>query len=548
VSGEPSALFVNRAGKIVGTDPVNLEVSLESAQRGTHQVSRTNQTFNPFIGDSPEPFAYPFVEVFFWIVPTKFNTTKQCDNYREIFKFIHWALFDPFARNRIIEEGFGPLGTDLQSLALTRLESIQCNGVYIARAQDERTTDVAIYVSIILVIIILIIVLLLSFMHTYYFRSSRIHVSYSLVLILGSIVTLTAPLFWFSTPNTPGVCLGRVWFTSLGFVILLASMFSRTWQLRTIYKLDKSKRIGEIRQLKPVANAILKLVYALVTFVVVDIILLTIWSSVDPYSPEFVVVDDTALLGLWQCHSDRTAVWMSFQILLLSGMIIFGIVVIYQTWTFSNQNVVLETRWVLMALYNIILVLVSSIPFLTLSNLNDSTLSKAMGVAIDLSALGIIFAVLLPRVVKNLLYGSSSGSHHSDGKPASTQTGKDSKETSDKFKGKAPYNSKFSTTEPLCVTADTNAGTMDNSIEMSCLPVSPSANTFPVPTILEQSTRELLAEAEHQPQTLNLTGLRGTSRLEGPENDATEVPTIMIEVVNETIDASQGSPIFNPFT
>jgi len=277
---------------------------------------------------------------------------------------------------------------------------------------------------------------------------------------------------------------------------------------------------------------------------------LTIWSSVDPYSAEFVVVDDTALLGLWQCHSDRTAVWMSFQILLLSGMIIFGIVVIYQTWTFSNQNVVLETRWVLIALYNIILVLVSSIPFLTLSNLNDSTLSVVMGVAIDVSALGIIFAVLLPRVVKNLLYGSASGSHHSDGKPTSTQTGKDSKETSDKLKGKAPYNSKFSTTEPFCVTADTNAG-MDNSIEMSSMPVSPSANnTFPVPTILEQSTRELLDEAEHQPETLNLTSLRGTARLEGPENDATE--TIMIEQapVNETTidDASQGSPIFNPFT
>jgi len=289
-------------------------------------------------------------------------------------------------------------------------------------------------------------------------------------------------------------------------------------------------------------------------------------------------VDDTALLGLWQCHSDQTAIWMSFQILLLSGMIIFGIVVIYQTWTFSNQNVVLETRWVLIALYNIILVLVSAIPYLTLGNLNDLSLSVVMGVSVDFSALGIIFAVLLPRVIKNLLYGSSSGSHHSDGKQPSTQNGKDSKETPEtghtKVKGQAPYNSKFSTTdrnspglhpvrsdesmhgivlEPLCVTADTNAGTMDNGVEMSSLPVSPSGDNLNVPTILEQSTRELLDESEHQPQILNLTALRGMARLEGPENDATEEPTIMIEqapeAIDETIDdASQGSPIFNPFT
>jgi len=343
-------------------------------------------------------------------------------------------------------------------------------------------------------------------------------------------------------------------------------MFSRTWQLRAIYKLDKHKRIAEIRSLNPIANAILKLVYALVSFVFIDIVILSIWSVVDPYHAEFIVVSDADRIGSWQCYSLHLGVWLGLQILLLSGMIIFGITVIYQTWTFSNQNVVLETRWVLMALYNIVLVVVSTTPLLTLSPLDDETLSIVMGVMIDFSALGIIFAVLLPRVVKNLLYGSSSGPKGSGGttnqNPISSTGNKEPHETA--------HHSKFSTTdkpdpchqpvrsddslhgfdhvmealtsqptialEPTpCIPELNESNDTESTVELSAL-VSPSNKSGCITPILEQSSQGFESD-ENQQSRFNG---RGMTRLEGPENDSSDGLTVE--------DPSQGSPIFNPFT
>jgi len=187
-------------------------------------------------------------------------------------------------------------------------------------------------------------------------------------------------------------------------------MFSRTWQLHTIYQLDKKKNIAELRQIAPISHAILKLIFALSVFVFVDIAILIIWTASDPYTNQFLATSQLDLVGEWSCHSQYTAVWMSLQTVLLLGMITFGIIVIYQTWTFSKQVVVNETRWVLIALYDIVLVIALCIPVLAFSPLDDSTLSILMGIAIDFSALGIVFAVLLPRVVKNLLYGSTKDS------------------------------------------------------------------------------------------------------------------------------------------
>jgi len=346
----------------------------------------------------------------------------------------------------------------------------------------------------------------------------------------------------------------------LNLVILLASMFSRTWQLRAIYKLDKHKRIAEIRSLNPIANAILKLVYALLTFVVADIVLLSIWSLVDPYHAEFIVVSDADLIGSWKCSSLYLGAWLGLQILLLSGMIIFGIMVIYQTWTFSNQNVVLETRWVLMALYNVVLVVVSMTPLFTLSSLDDETLSIVMGVMIDFSALGIIFAVLLPRVVKNLLYGSSSGPKGSGGttnqNPISSTHG--NKEpthdtaTDKPDPGLQPARSDESlhgfdhvmealtshptiALEPTPCIPEINESNEHNesNVELSAL-VTPSNKSRGITPILDQSSHGFECDENQQ----RFDG-RGMNRLEGPENES---DGLTVE------DPLQGSPIFNPFT
>jgi len=106
---------------------------------------------------------------------------------------------------------------------------------------------------------------------------------------------------------------------------------------------------------------------------------------------------------------------------------LFGVYVIYQTWTFQRQALLAETRWVLLALYNVILTLCVIAPLCALVNLSDAVLSLIATIGIDVSGGGIIAAVLLPRVISKLELSETS--KHSNQTKAdtlvTTSTGKE---------------------------------------------------------------------------------------------------------------------------
>jgi len=135
---------------------------------------------------------------------------------------------------------------------------------------------------------------------------------------------------------------------------------------------------------------------------------LVIWSSVDPYRSSLVVVDELRLLGEYTCTSDHLKIWASIELLFLGFNLFWGIFVIYETWTFQKKAVMLETKWVLIALYDITLNAAILIPLLATLPTSDDTISLAFVISIDFSATGIILAVLGPSTWHALRDSSKS--------------------------------------------------------------------------------------------------------------------------------------------
>jgi len=106
---------------------------------------------------------------------------------------------------------------------------------------------------------------------------------------------------------------------------------------------------------------------------------------------------------------------LTVELIFVLFLLCFGVYVIYNTWTFQRAVLLTETRWVLFALYNVILNIFAIAPFLSLRDTNESLLSSIVIASIDLSAGSIACAVLLPRVLQQ--FKISKGS-----KPSGTKT------------------------------------------------------------------------------------------------------------------------------
>jgi len=140
---------------------------------------------------------------------------------------------------------------------------------------------------------------------------------------------------------------------------------------------------------------------------VINIIVLGIWHVVDPYRSSLQMVDEVRMLGKYTCTSTYLPIWVSFEIVFFGINLLWGVFVIYETWSFQKKSVILETRWVLIALYNVVLNGAVLIPTLSTQPPDDDTISLSIIVSIDFSATGIIFAVLGPTTY-HAFWGSRS--------------------------------------------------------------------------------------------------------------------------------------------
>jgi len=184
-------------------------------------------------------------------------------------------------------------------------------------------------------------------------------------------------------------------------------MFSRTWQLRAIYYIQK-KDFAALKNIST-TGAMVKALVSVGATIIVDFILLLSWTIADPYTAQLQILDDDRLLGKWACTSNHIAVWVSLQAVFLGIILLWGVFVIYETWAFQRKSVILETKWVLMALYNVVLNGAILIPFLSFISTGDDDIALAVIISVDFSAGGILLAALGPSLFSHY-FSPSKGS------------------------------------------------------------------------------------------------------------------------------------------
>jgi len=221
------------------------------------------------------------------------------------------------------------------------------------------------------------------------------------VFLVGSALTLAAPFVWIMVPNNTSICLGRLWLTSLGLIIILGTMFSRTWQLREIYKLSKmpTHTMTTLRKNLSLNNSMKKLAMTLSSIFLLDLILLIFWTTFDTWTATLVPTDPLNFEAKWHCYSHKTYIWMSVQTLGIFAILLWGLFVIYQTWSFHQKSMLRETRWVLLTLYNVVLNFAVLLPLLSLGGWDDDQQTVGVVMSLEFSAGGIILANLLPKAL-----------------------------------------------------------------------------------------------------------------------------------------------------
>jgi phosphate transport system substrate-binding protein len=405
---QSSSLIVSRIINEAGVALQANTTSLDAALAGIRLDSRGMAEFiNPHHQD-----AWPLGHFVYVILNTQV-APHDCKATREMVKFFNWIIHFDVAAVRLIADGAIPLTDDLIAQSDLLWDNFTCNHqpILAIQAQDPALNPASI-VLLVLDIIMIIVILFLTVLNLIHFRLV-INVLYTVIFALGSVVLFLSPPLFMMNPSK-SVCLARIWLASLGFSIVLGTMFSRTWQLREIYLLQKKKfdRLHDVS----VSSSLVKLIVSMSIVVIIVFGFLGLWTGMDPFKPVLNIIDPLNLQGEWTCKSKHFGGWMGGLSALILVLILFGIYVIFQTWSFQRKALLVETKWVLFALYNIVLNLVAVIPMMIFGSFDDDSLVTILCTTIEFSGGGIVFAVMLPRIVNKLEWSDHSKNSSDKGK------------------------------------------------------------------------------------------------------------------------------------
>lgn len=166
-------------------------------------------------------------------------------------------------------------------------------------------------------------------------------------ILIGSIFMYTAYWTWLPQAGfSAASCHLRYWFLGLGFVFLFGSLFAKSWRIAGLF--DPSER-----NILKVTNQ--QLALAVGSFVIIEVILLTIWSATA--RPKIVVVVSDPLrprLDKRMCEFGAGNVPMLILIVIYNlGLLMYGIYTTIKIWDVPLK-MYNESREIAFSMYNLL--------------------------------------------------------------------------------------------------------------------------------------------------------------------------------------------------
>jgi len=321
-----------------------------------------------------------------------------------LFELVNWMYTNSDAHKRAIALGYTVLPKNVQDIVFAHLDLVTCQGnqlIGLTVVQDRQTGG---YLGIFIVAMCFFAFTVIFAIPLFVMREKKQHKSgvyYASVILLGGVMSYVSIVFWWLLPDQDYVCQLRQWLTGLGLCIIFSGLFARLWQIQYIYYQVHHKKELSIRVL---STKVIFIASALI--ILLQIILLVIWSSVDTWKSRLAVSDSLRLEAKWECHSNDITVWLALEAAYFAVLLLYGLFVVYSTWKIRSS--VTEARWVLIAIYNTILCLAIEITLLQTLYIDDDTIFYLAVIPLVFVVVSLSAAIFAPKFFQFLKAATSS--------------------------------------------------------------------------------------------------------------------------------------------
>eukprot|EP01127_Copromyxa_protea_P000920 TRINITY_DN1082_c1_g1_i1.p1 TRINITY_DN1082_c1_g1~~TRINITY_DN1082_c1_g1_i1.p1 ORF type:complete len:662 (-),score=109.53 TRINITY_DN1082_c1_g1_i1:28-2013(-) len=397
------ARLENHAGNIISpTRNANLQSALEGVE--------LNELLVADITEPKSENAYPLIGFSYILVQTTQQISHICERRREVWKFFLYILTK---QNEIFSsQGFVPLIPEVSDQVLQVLGNATCDGISLLAVDAAERHDLSFIIpvaacigAIIILSIGVVIFLLVLVLNP---KDKRLPVpmsAFGITLFLASIIGYVSVAMWLIVPTSDHICMARVWLGTIAVSIMLGASISRASQIKRL-----NAALHSISKMEDVMKQ--KLWYTFIDLFVifcVQLVILIIWQSVDPYRSVLVIYDVDNNRGAYECASDSLGLWGA-EVGVLAIIVIYGMIEIYQAWNLPSQTN--QSKWLLFSLYNTILTAAVCLPIISLV---DGEEEVAMVAVVGL--IFLIFQMQVSFMVPSFYSGiyrstrSSQGSH-----------------------------------------------------------------------------------------------------------------------------------------
>ena len=286
-------------------------------------------------------------------------TPEECQAVLSVWRYIRWMLLDPSARIEALNIGAAMLKLSIAEAVLTRNQKLECNGFNLLdyTYEDQRTGaswDAMLSVAMICLVVPFLLGVAAIFR---YKKSARAGFLFFLFSTLsGAVLLLVSVILFYLLPDQNSICILRTWFVGIGFVLLIVPIVSKIlWCLILVRMSTKFKSSDVSWQ---------RLAIPLVIAVLLQVVLLILWTSIDPYNSTTVITDPYVGYAIYVCSSESNWTWFGIEIGCFVGLCTFSFILYCIN---SNKQVrnMHDVSWSQFTIYNILIFMIILIPLLS---------------------------------------------------------------------------------------------------------------------------------------------------------------------------------------
>jgi 7 transmembrane sweet-taste receptor of 3 GCPR len=231
-----------------------------------------------------------------------------------------------------------------------------------------------------------------TFFWTYFYRKRTVRViafadwKFTCVFVVGCSL-LNTSTFTLLGNNTKATCLMRMWFFHFFFVVALSPLFVKVWRM---YRLTQAafKRAT-------ITNA--KAAMYTLPLIVLQVVILTIFSVVDPPRPTEIIELDGSATRRIVCEANTDAFFI-VEIVFEAGLVVAGCVLAYLQRNMDDKFG--ETKQMLVAMYNIALVGIVLLIVINVADIDGAGAKMLQAIGILWGSVLSAAAFVVPRMVQ----------------------------------------------------------------------------------------------------------------------------------------------------